>query len=233
MQNNREKIKLLDVVITFLEMEVECDPIEIERKSYEIIRRRLPNIFGGDEEYDIAVRVAHATGDIEFAMDLRFHPDFVKSAKSALLSGLPIFVDVEMAKVAIKGYAEAIGVDVICAVNDPDVVRMAKELGVTRSAAAVRKVLREIKTGLVVCGNSPTFLYELIRICETDQGIKPMAVIGIPVGFVSSVKVKRHLRTSQILPFMTNNTTKGGTPAAVASAIHVIKAVKLLKDQKF
>lgn len=208
-------------------IKIEYNPTEIEALSHKMIKEMLPNFFGCKEEYEIAVRVAQATGDIEFAKELRFHPDFVKSALEALKVKLPIFVDVEMARIAISNYAKSLGLEVICAINDPDVVKTAKDLGITRSIAAVRKVLEERKVGLVVCGNSPTFLYEVLNIAETGE--KPMALIGLPVGFVSALDVKKFLYESKILPFLTNLSTKGGTPAAVSAAIYLIN---LLNDKR-
>lgn len=208
-------------------IKIEYNPAEIEALSHKIIKERLPNIFGCKEEYEIAVRVAQATGDIEFAKDLQFHPDFVKNALESLKAKLPIFVDVEMAKVAISNYAKSLGLEIICAINDPDVVKKAKDLGITRSIAAVRKVLEEREIGLIVCGNSPTFLYEVLNMAE--KGKKPMALIGMPVGFVSALDVKKLLYERKTLPFLTNLSTKGGTPAAVAAAIYLIN---LLNDKK-
>lgn len=205
---------------------IELNPFEIEKKSHDFIRRNLPNIFGNDIEYEIAIRVAQATGDIEFALGLKFHPEFIDSAKDALAQKLPIFVDVEMAKTALKNYAESVGIDVICAINNPEVIESAKKLGITRSAAAVKKILSERKIGLIVCGNSPTFLYETIRMCESGEAEKPKAVVALPVGFISAYEVKKYLYENPPFPFLTNLSTKGGTPPAVSSAIYLLNLFK-------
>lgn len=211
-------------------LEIEKNPDDIEKLSHKIIRERLPNTFRNEEEYGIAVRVAQATGDIDFARELKFHQDFIKSALNSIRSGLPILVDVEMAKAGISNYAKSLGIDVICAINDPEVIEMAKKLGITRSIAAVRKVLGEKKVGLVVCGNSPTFLYEVINFCENKKESKPLALIGLPVGFVSALEVKKYLYETQIIPFLTNLSTKGGTPAAVSSAIYLLNLERKQKS---
>jgi len=152
------------------ELEILYNPEEIERKSYEIIRAKLERSkFRNELEFELAVRVAHSTADIEIANSLFIHPEFLEASQKSLEMKLPIFVDVEMARAGIEKYAESLGVEVICAVSDPEVISRAKELGITRSAMAVRKILLQREIGLLVCGNSPTFLAEAIKLIEKKQ----------------------------------------------------------------
>lgn len=152
------------------ELEILYNPEEIERKSYEIIRAKLDRSrFRNELEFELAVRVAHSTADIEIANSLFIHPEFLEASQKSLEMKLPIFVDVEMARAGIEKYAESLGVEVICAVSDPEVISRAKELGITRSAMAVRKILSQREIGLFVCGNSPTFLAEAIKLIEKKQ----------------------------------------------------------------
>lgn len=206
--------------------EAKFDPVEIERASYDLVRSMLPNTFGGEREYEIAVRVAHATGDIQLASELVFHPDFVRGAMMAIVRKLPIFTDTEMSAVVLRKHARDLGVEVVCAVDDPDVILTSRELRITKAMASVRKVMERMKVGLVVCGNSPTFLYELMRFCESEAERRPLAVIGLPVGFVFATEVKSYLIRSRIIPFVSNASTKGGTPAAVSSAICIMRFVR-------
>ncbi len=204
-------------------------PKDIERESYDIIRKLLPkDIFRSEDEYELAVRIAHSTADIEIAKTLVFHPLFISEAQKSVEEGLPILVDVEMVMCGIKNYALDLNVDVVCNISSPDVVEEAKKLGITRAALSVRKSLKERQFGLVVCGNSPTFLYEVIRIVRGEEKgfFLPKAIIGLPVGFVSAESVKKELTKLQEVPFLTNLSPKGGTPTAVSATIFILNKVR-------
>ena len=217
------------------EFKIPYSPSEIERKSYELIRGKLDSSrFRDDTEFELAVRVAHSTADLDIANLLFIHPDFIKEAERAVEEKLPVFVDVEMARAGIRGYAESLGIDVICAISDPEVVKQAKELGITRSAMAVRKILSEREVGLLVCGNSPTFLAEAIKMIEQSREGRenvrlPRAIVGVPVGFISAEFVKNYLieNSEKIgVPFVSNLSPKGGTPVAVSITLFIINRVR-------
>jgi len=209
--------------------EILRSPQDIEKESYDIIRNLLPkDIFRNEDEYELAVRVAHATADIEIAKSLVFHPLFISEAQKSVGEGLPILVDVEMVMCGIKNYALSLNLDVVCNISSPDVVEEAKKLGITRAAFSARKSLKEKQFGLVVCGNSPTFLYEVIRIVRGKENgfFLPKAIIGLPVGFVSAESVKRELTKVEEVPFLTNLSPKGGTPTAVSATIFILNKVR-------
>lgn len=209
--------------------EILRSPQDIEKESYDIIRNLLPkDIFRNEDEYELAVRIAHATADIEIAKSLVFHPLFISEAQKSVEEGLPILVDVEMVMCGIKNYALSLNLDVVCNISSPDVVEEAKKLGITRAAFSARKSLKEKQFGLVVCGNSPTFLYEVIRIVRGKENgfFLPKAIIGLPVGFVSAESVKRELTKVEEVPFLTNLSPKGGTPTAVSATIFILNKVR-------
>jgi precorrin-8X/cobalt-precorrin-8 methylmutase len=210
-------------------------PQEIEKESYDIIRKLLAkDIFRNEDEYELAVRIAHATADIEIAKTLVFHPLFISEAQKAVEEGLPILVDVEMVMCGIKNYALDLNLDVVCNISSPDVVEEAKKLGITRAAFSARKSLKERQFGLVVCGNSPTFLYEVISIVNNEEYgfFLPKAIIGLPVGFVSAENVKRELTKVEKVPFLTNLSPKGGTPTAVSSTIFILNKVRAKRSKE-
>jgi precorrin-8X/cobalt-precorrin-8 methylmutase len=49
-----------------------------------------------------------------------------------------------------------------------------------------------------------------------DEGIRPAAIIGAPVGFVNAAESKELLRTTDV-PSISTEGTRGGTPVAVAA----------------
>ena len=56
------------------------------------------------------------------------------------------------------------GNEVHCLIKDENVAKMAKELGVTRSIAAMRTFGKQLEGQIVVIGNAPTALYEVLRL---------------------------------------------------------------------
>lgn len=215
-------------------MNLLLSPEVIERESYNIIRKYLQReLYRNEDEYEIAVRVAHSTADIELAKSLVIHKDFIAKAVQSILDGLPIFTDVEMARAGLQKYANSLNIDVISAINFPEVIEYAQKYGITKGTAAARKILKEKKIGMVVCGNSPTFLAEVLRVIENKEGTPPYAIIGIPVGFVSAEEIKKYLAEEfpkkSSTPFITNLSPKGGTPPAVSIAIFIINKAREIK----
>ena len=101
----------------------------------------------------------------------------------------------------------------------------AKKAGKTRAQMSMRVAEKEIDGGVVVVGNAPTALLEVMEMVSEGL-VKPALVVGIPVGFVSAVESKDELSKTDI-PFITNIGRKGGSPCASA----IINALyKLLRQ---
>jgi precorrin-8X/cobalt-precorrin-8 methylmutase len=84
----------------------------------------------------------------------------------------------------------------------------------------MRRAAKDMDGGIIVIGNAPTALYEVINMAR--EGItKPALVIGMPVGFVSAVESKEELAKMNNLPFITNVGRKGGS-SAVSSIMNAI-----------
>jgi precorrin-8X/cobalt-precorrin-8 methylmutase len=79
----------------------------------------------------------------------------------------------------------------------------------------MRNLAQEMNGGIIVIGNAPTALHEVISMINEKITI-PSLVIGVPVGFVSAVESKIELSKSGI-PHITNIGRKGGS--SVASSI--------------
>ena len=73
--------------------------------------------------------------------------------------------------------------------GEPDVPALARELGTTRSAAALEHWRDRLDGALTVIGNAPTALFRLLELVE-EGAPRPAAVIGVPVGFVGAVESK-------------------------------------------
>ena len=201
-------------------------PMEIENRSMEIIAPHLEGLNLDEAQTNVYSRIIHAAGDVEYAPIIRIHPDAISAAQKAIKSGCNIYTDVEMVRTGInKRKLASFGGEVFCLVADPEVAAVAKEQGITRSMAAMRAFGKKLDGAIVAIGNAPTALFEVLRMIEED-GIRPAAVVGIPVGFVGAADSKEELAKNTKVPFITVAGTKGGSPIAAAS----INAIMYLID---
>ena len=192
-------------------------PMEIENRSMEIISPHLEGLKLDEAQTKVYSRIIHAAGDVEYAPIIRIHPDAISAAQKAIKSGCNIYTDVEMVRTGInKRKLASFGGEVFCLVADPEVAAVAKEQGITRSMAAMRAFGKKLDGAIVAIGNAPTALFEVLRMIEED-GIRPAAVVGIPVGFVGAADSKEELAKNTKVPFITVAGTKGGSPIAAAS----------------
>lgn len=196
-------------------------PMEIENKSMSIIAPHLEGLNLSADEVKIYSRMIHASGDVEYAPFIRIHPDAIEATKKALQNGCNIYTDVEMVRTGInKPHFNMYGGKIECKVSDPEIVEIAKKEGITRSMAAMRYFGKNLAGSIVAIGNAPTALYEVLRLAK-EENIVPAVVIGIPVGFVGAADSKKVLAENTIVPYITVEGTKGGSPIA-ASVINAI-----------
>ena len=80
----------------------EHSPIDIEERSFEIIRNTLSCYAIDEGLMDITVRVVHAGADFSLANLIESRNDALESAYDALRQGGQIFCDVEMLKSGIS-----------------------------------------------------------------------------------------------------------------------------------
>lgn len=189
-------------------------PHEIEERSFEIITGEMDKTNFRDIELSIVKRVIHATGDFDFAKNMRFHPEAVEAGIRAIKNGMNILVDVEMVKAGInKNILEKYGGKAICNLSESEVKEKSYALEKTRSEIAIEMGAME-NIGIVAIGNAPTALYKAMKLIGTDF-FKPELVIGVPVGFVKAVESKEVLLHMKY-PFITSLGRKGGSSVSVA-----------------
>ena len=189
----------------------------IEDESMQIIENEIGPHSYNEQEWPIVRRVIHSTADFDFARDNKiiFHKDAIKNGLKALKNGSSIVVDVNgIIGLLNKQNPKDFGNNVICNISEPSIMEAAKEAGKTRAQMSMRIAKEDMNGGIVVVGNAPTALLEVMEMLQ--EGItKPALVIGIPVGFVSAVESKEELAKMDI-PFITNQGRKGGSSSAAA-----------------
>jgi len=194
----------------------------------EIIEHEVGSHPYNDMEWPMVRRVIHATADFDFAgkNKIIFHKDAITSGISALKNGCSIITDVNGVIGGLnKQNPKDFGNNIICNISDSSLAERAKQENKTRAQMSMRVAALEMDGGIVVIGNAPTALLEVIKMIR--EGVtKPALVIGIPVGFVSAAESKEELQTVDV-PFITNTGRKGGSSCA-ASIVNAL--FKLLRE---
>ena len=201
----------------------------IEDESMRIIENEIGDHPYNEQEWPIVRRVIHSTADFDFARDNKiiFQKDAIKNGLDALKDGCSIVVDVNgIIGLLNKQNPKDFGNDVICNISEPSIMEAAKEAGKTRAQMSMRIAKEDINGGIVVVGNAPTALLEVMEMIREGY-TKPALVVGIPVGFVSAVESKDELAKMNV-PFITNHGRKGGSSSAAA----IVNALyKLLRQE--
>ncbi len=194
----------------------ERDGAAIYRASFATIRREA-NLSGMPPTLErVAVRMMHACGMTDLVDDLAWSPGFAEQAEAALAAGAPVLCDSSMVAAGITRSRLPAANDVLCTLRDPRTPDLAKQLGTTRTAAAVELWRDRLDGALVAVGNAPTALFHLLEIVAAGAS-RPAAVIGVPVGFVGAAESKAALAGSPLgLEFLTVHGRRGGS--AIASA---------------
>ena len=201
----------------------------IEDESMQIIENEIGSHPYNEQQWPIVRRIIHSTADFDFARDNKiiFHKTAVQSGLDALKNGCSIIVDVNgIIGLMNKQNPKDFGNNVICNISEPSLIEAAKKENKTRAQMSMRIAKEDMNGGIVVIGNAPTALLEVMEMIR-ERITKPALVIGIPVGFVSAVESKDELAKMDI-PFITNQGRKGGSPCASA----IINALyKLLRQR--
>ena len=203
-------------------------PMDIENKSMEIIAPHLAGLNLNEAETKVYSRMIHASGDVDYAQVIRLHPKAIEATQEALKRGANVYTDVEMVRTGINKKAFGrYGGKIECRVADPEIAEIAKREGITRSMAAMRAFGKDLAGSIVAIGNAPTALFEVLRLAK-EEDILPAVIIGIPVGFVGAADSKKLLAENTLVPYVTVEGTKGGSPIAAS----VVNAIMYLLDNR-
>jgi precorrin-8X/cobalt-precorrin-8 methylmutase len=192
------------------------DGAEIYRHSFAIIRAEADLKRFNKAEERVAVRIIHACGMVEVAKDIQMSLGFADNARWALIGGAPILCDSKMVANGITRARLPAGNEIVCTLDDPKVPALARDMGNTRSAAAMELWRDKLGGAVVAIGNAPTSLFHLLDMLDGGAPV-PAAVIGLPVGFVGAAESKDALAADGRVPFLIVKGRKGGSAMAVAT----------------
>lgn len=191
-------------------------PQQIESNSFAIISQIIfeswPDYRFVDADQEAVIkRVIHTTADFDWLDILYFSPDVLRHIRDGILRGCTLYTDTTMALSGInKTRLAQYGSECRCYVSDPRAIQMAKAQQITRSMAAVDLALQETGEKIFVFGNAPTALFRLM-----EHQVAPIAVVGVPVGFVGAEESKNVLINSG-LSCIAAKGRKGGSNIAAA-----------------
>ena len=200
----------------------------IEDASMQMIEEEIGNHEYDEKEWLIVRRIIHSTADFDFANKNKiiFHEEAINSGMKALKNGCSIVVDVNGVIGGLnKQNPKDFGNNIVCNISNPEVMELAKKEGKTRSQISMRIAESEINGGIVVVGNAPTALLEVIKMVK-EGIVKPALIIGIPVGFICASESKEELSKLDEIPFITNIGRKGGSSSASAIINAIFKLIR-------
>jgi precorrin isomerase len=197
------------------------DGNEIYRQSFATIRAEADLTGLPDDLKVVAVRLIHSCGMTDIIKDLDYSANVVNIARDALKNGANILCDAQMVANGVTRKRLPVNNAVICTLNEPEVAELAKKIGNTRSAAAMKLWRSHIAGSIVAIGNAPTALFRLLELLD-DGFPKPAAILGFPVGFVGAIESKAALAAnSRGVPFLTIHGRRGGS-AMCAAALNAL-----------
>ncbi|MBO9472670.1 precorrin-8X methylmutase [Shimia sp. R10_1] len=194
-------------------------------ESFATIRREAELADFDKDEEQVVVRMIHAAGMVGLEKHVKFTPGMVAAARKAMEDGAPIFCDARMVSEGVTRPRLPADNDVICTLHAEGIHDLAKEMGNTRSAAALEHWRDRLGGAIVAIGNAPTALFHLLNMLEDPECPRPAAIIGCPVGFVGAMESKDALWADQPVPCMIVEGRLGGSAMTVA-AINAIASRK-------
>ncbi len=192
---------------------VHVKPMDIEKRSMEIITEELNGRTWPDPEFAIVKRCIHTSADFDYADNLCFSQDAARLGMEAIQRGAHIVTDTKMAWSGInKKKLASFGGEAHCFMSDEDVAAEAKEKGCTRAAICMERGAALPGEVIFAIGNAPTALIRLYEMIQEGR-VKPALIIGAPVGFVNVVESKELIMEAGV-PFIVPKGRKGGSNIA-------------------
>lgn len=182
----------------------------IEEESFRRLAERIDLSHLPPLTRAVVARVIHATADLSFADTMVVDEQAAANAVQALAQGAPVITDVEMVRAGVRGSK--------CFLEQARSSDHEHGAGLTLSARAIQLAAQAHPDGAIFAiGCAPTALEQLVTLTEQDK-VRPVLVIGVPVGFVGAADSKERLRTSAAhIASISNIGERGGS--AVAAAI--------------
>ncbi len=188
---------------------------EIEKKSFNIIDKHIPDGVYDERQRIIVRKVIHTTADFSIRKNLCFSEKAIEIGVENLKKNCDIFADVMMVSSGISPqYLDNYKGKIICTIRDEETRKISDQQNITRASASVRVALEKSDNiGIFAIGNSPTALFEILKIAKEGKIKDKALIIGACVGFVGAKEAKEALIRSG-LNFIVLKGRRGGSPIA-------------------
>jgi precorrin-8X/cobalt-precorrin-8 methylmutase len=195
-------------------------PSEVEALSLRLVAEQAGAALPSDPAARrVAVAMLYATGDPALADRIVIHPVAVEAGVAALKAGCKIVTDVRMVAAAVEADSARLGAQVICAIDERGAEELARDRGLSRSAAGIDLLAERMVGAVVAVGSAPTALLALLDAVDVGRA-RPALIIGTPVGLVAASQAKDEL-ARRPTPYITVLGTRGGS-AMAAAALNVL-----------
>lgn len=189
-------------------------PMDIEKRSFEIIGSEMGDHEYSPRELSIVKRVIHTTADFDYKNILYIRDGAIDIAIELLKKGVTLYTDTKMAFAGINKKAlKELNCNALCYVSDEKVVEIAKARHITRSMAAVEKAVED-RVEFFVFGNAPTALFRLKELIEEGK-CNAKFILAAPIGFVGAAESKMEIEKLDI-PMIVVRGRKGGSTVAAS-----------------
>jgi precorrin-8X/cobalt-precorrin-8 methylmutase len=200
------------------------DPAAIYARSFAIARAETDLDGIPPDLHPLVLRVVHAAADPSLVRHLVWSPGAAEAGRRRLAAGAPVLTDVAMVAHGVTRALLPAGNAVLCMLRDPAVAGLARQLGTTRSAAAVELWRAHLAGAVVAIGNAPTALFHLLDLIAAGAP-RPALVLGFPVGFVGAAEAKAALASNDLgLDYIALSGRRGGS-ALAAAAVNALAGV--------
>lgn len=190
-------------------------PVDIEKRSMEIIESELGGRTWPEPEFSVIKRCIHTSADFDYADNLAFSEDAVRTGIEAIRSGAHIITDTRMAFSGVnKNRLNSFGGEAHCFIHDESVIEEAKSRGCTRAKVSMERGAELEGKNIFAVGNAPTALIRLRELIDEGK-LEPALIIGVPVGFVNVIESKEQIMDSGV-PYIVAKGRKGGSNIAAA-----------------
>lgn len=189
-------------------------PMDIEKRSFEIIGEEMGEHEYSPRELSIIKRVIHTTADFDYKNILYIRDGAIDAAVDLLKKGVTIYTDTKMALAGMNKKAlKDLNCNALCFVSDENVAEIAKARHITRSMAAVEKAVED-GVEFFIFGNAPTALFRLKELIEEGK-CNAKFIIATPIGFVGAAESKIEIEKLDI-PMIVVRGRKGGSTVAAS-----------------
>lgn len=187
-------------------------------------RRRIDAPYINPGVAKILSRVETETSDPGLSQSVYFGPTALTHIRRLIEAGGSIITDTTLLANDIDtNLLGNSGAQILCFIDDPQVVYLAQQRHVTRAEVAVDYGLAVAGPKLMVVGSAPAAINRIIT-RRQHEPLSDVCVLAAPTGFASIVQLKERLMDSDLTTIVVRG-KKGGVPATVALVNAILREI--------